>query len=283
LELSFLLGDKKIINDIENAKKQVLTNKKNKDIINLLSPKIYKINNKKDKILEVENLFFSYDKKNNALENINISFYENEITSILGANGSGKSTLSLILSKALKPDKGNIKIKNNFKIGYIFQEASYQILCTKVKDEIAFGPRQLKIDQNKINQIVDRECERFNLNPDDNPINLSSEDLRKLTIGSILAIDSDIIIFDEPTNNLDENEINNLFEIILKLKEDRKTIIFISHDVHLSWKYSQRVILLNEGKLKADGDKYEIMKDENLLKSCNISVPEITKMYDMIK
>ena len=118
------------------------------------------------------------------------------------------------------------------------------------------------------------------MNPEDNPINLSSEDLRKLTIASILAIDTDIIIFDEPTNTLDENEVKDLFEIITQLKELNKTVILISHDTYLSWKYSERIILLKDGCVIADKPKNEIFKDEELLKRCNISIPTITKIYN---
>ena len=282
LEISHILQDNKINNDFDYLIKKIKENKNNNVLMSLISPKKYKENSYNNKILEVSNLSFSYDKKIDVLKNINLSFYENEITSILGANGSGKSTLSLILSQALKNHNGKISIKNNKRIGYVFQEASYQILSTKVSDELAFGPRQLKFAKENIKQIVKRECERFNLNPNDNPINLSSEDLRKLTIGSILAIDADIIIFDEPTNTLDENEIKDLFKIILELKELNKTVILISHDTFLSWKYSERIILLREGQVVTDKSKNETFKDEKLLESCNITVPIESKIYSNI-
>ena len=279
-ELYSIFKDNKIYENFDYLLKKIKDNQNNEDLLNLISPKKYKEKIYNKKILEISNLSFGYDKKVNVLHDINLSFYENQITSILGANGSGKSTLSLIMSKALKIKKGVISIKKNNRIGYIFQESSYQILSTKVKDEIAFGPKQLKFDEQHIQDIVKRECKRFNLNPEDNPINLSSEDLRKLTIASILAIDTDIIIFDEPTNTLDENEVKDLFEIITQLKELNKTVILISHDTYLSWKYSERIILLKDGCVIADKPKNEIFKDEELLKRCNISIPTITKIYN---
>lgn len=279
-ELYSIFKDAKIYENFDYLLKKVKDNKNNKDLISLISPIKYEEKIYDKKILEISNLSFGYDKSVNVLHNINLSFYENQITSILGANGSGKSTLSLIMSKALKIKQGKISIRKNNRIGYVFQEASYQILSTKVKDEIAFGPRQLKFDEQHIEDIVKRECKRFNLNPDDNPINLSAEDLRKLTIGSILAIDTDIIIFDEPTNTLDENEVKDLFEIITQLKKLNKTVILISHDTYLSWKYSERIILLKDGHVIADKPKNEIFKNEELLKSCNISVPTISKIHN---
>ncbi len=281
-ELSNLLNDKNITKNFDHLIKTISQNIENKDVVRLVSPQTYPRKNYDKKILEISDLYFSYNKKDDVLKNINLSFFENQITSILGANGSGKSTLSLILSDALKAQRGKITIAEGHSIGYIFQEASYQILSTKVKDEIAFGPKQLKFTQKKIDKIVKRECYRFNLNPEANPINLSSEDLRKLTISSILAIDADIIIFDEPTNSLDENEIKDLFDIILELKKLNKTIILISHDTYLSWKYSERIILIKEGEIVADGEKSKIFTDEKLLRSCNIANPLVSKIYNTI-
>ena len=273
--------NKKIKNDINYVLKE-LNNLILNDvrILNLINPQRNRNSNNKNEIIEIKNVYFSYDKINNALSNINLNFKENELTAILGANGSGKSTLGLIMSKALKPNKGKILKDKNIKIGYIFQESSYQILATKVGEEIAFGPKQLKIPTNKINNIVNRECKRFNLNKNDNPINLAPEELRKLTIASILAIDSDIIIFDEPTNTLDENEINDLMVIISNLKKQGKTIILITHDIQLAWKYAERLIVMKNGNIIIDDKTDEVMKNEKLLRSCNVSVPDIAKLYN---
>ena len=180
---------------------------KNSNIKDYILPKREKSENVNQNIIQTENLCFSYDKKNNVLNNINLNFKKNELTAILGANGSGKSTLSLVLSYALKPTKGKVIKDKNIKIGYIFQEPSYQILSTTVREELAFGPKQLKFKKDQIDKITLFESERFGLELNQNPINLSPENLRKLTIASILAINPDIIIFDEPTNTLDENEI----------------------------------------------------------------------------
>ena len=166
------------------------------------------------------------------------------------------------------------------KIGYIFQEPSYQILSTSVREELAFGPKQLKFKKEEIDKIVLSESERFDLQLNENPINLSPEDLRKLTIASILAIDTDIIIFDEPTNTLDENEIIKLMKIIEDLKKQGKTIILVTHDIHLAWNYAERLIVMKDGKIEIDGQTDSIMKDENKLRNCNITVPDIAKLYN---
>ena len=253
---------------------------KNSNIKNYILPKRGRNENKNQNIIETKNLCFSYDKKNNVLDNINLSIKKNELTAILGANGSGKSTLSLVLSYALKPSSGKIIKDESVKIGYIFQEPSYQIISTTVKEELAFGPKQLKFEKNKIEEIVSFESERFGLKLNENPINLSPEGLRKLTIASILAIDPDIIIFDEPTNTLDENEITKLMKIIEDLKKIGKTIILITHDIHIAWNYAERLIIMKDGKIKIDGPTDTIMKSEDMLRACNITVPNAAKLYN---
>ena len=124
------------------------------------------------------------------------------------------------------------------------------------------------------------EAKRFDLKLNENPINLSPENLRKLTIASILAIDTDIIIFDEPTNTLDENEITKLMKIIEDLKKQGKTIIMITHDIHLAWNYAERLIVMKDGKIEIDGPTDMIMQNEDKLRNCNITVPNIAKLYN---
>ena len=281
VELGSKFSSDKNFNNIDyylNNLKELIS--KNNNIKNNILPKRENYENTNQNILSAEEISFSYDKKTNVLDNINLSIKKNELTAILGANGSGKSTLSLVLSYALKATKGRVIKDDNIKIGYIFQEPSYQILSTSVREELAFGPKQLKFKEEQIDKIVLSESERFDLKLNENPINLSPEDLRKLTIASILAIDTDIIIFDEPTNTLDENEITKLMKIIEDLKKQGKTIILVTHDIHLAWNYAERLIIMKDGKIEIDGQTDIIMKDENKLRNCNITVPDIAKLYN---
>jgi len=281
VELGSKYSSNKNFNNIEyylNNLKELIS--KNNDIKDYILPKREKIENLNQNIIRTEKICFSYDKKTNVLDNINLSIKKNELTAILGANGSGKSTLSLVLSYALKATKGKVIKDENIKIGYIFQEPSYQILSTSVREELAFGPKQLKFKKEQIDKIVLSESKRFDLKLNENPINLSPEDLRKLTIASILAIDTDIIIFDEPTNTLDENEIIKLMKIIEELKKLGKTIIIITHDIHLAWNYAERLIIMKDGKIEIDGPTDSVMKDEDKLRTCNITLPNAAKLYN---
>ena len=278
VELGSKFSHNKNIEYYLNNLEELISN--NSSIKNYILPKRKGSENLNQSIIRTEKICYSYDKKTNVLNNINLSIKKNELTAILGANGSGKSTLSLVLSYALKATKGRVIKDKNIKIGYIFQEPSYQILSTSVREELAFGPKQLKFEKEKIDQIVLSESKRFNLKLDENPINLSPENLRKLTIASILAINPDIIIFDEPTNTLDENEIIKLMKIIEELKKIGKTIIIITHDIHIAWNYAERLIIMKDGKIEIDGPTDKIMEEENNLRNCNITVPNVAKLYN---
>ena len=281
VELGSKFSSNKNFDNIEyylNNLKELIS--KNNSIKDYILPKREKSENLNQNIIRTEKICFSYDKKTNVLDNINLSIKKNELIAILGANGSGKSTLSLVLSYALKATKGKVIKDENIKIGYIFQEPSYQILSTSVREELAFGPKQLKFEKEQIDKIVLSESKRFDLKLNENPINLSPEDLRKLTIASIIAIDTDIIIFDEPTNTLDENEITKLMKIIEDLKKQGKTIILVTHDIHLAWNYAERLIVMKDGKIEIDGQTDNIMKEEKKLRACNITVPNSAKLYN---
>ena len=281
VELGSKFSSNKNFDNIEyylNNLKELIA--KNNSIKDYILPKREKSENLNQNIIRTEKICFSYDKKTNVLDNINLSIKKNELIAILGANGSGKSTLSLVLSYALKATKGKVIKDENIKIGYIFQEPSYQILSTSVREELAFGPKQLKFEKEQIDKIVLSESKRFDLKLNENPINLSPEDLRKLTIASIIAIDTDIIIFDEPTNTLDENEITKLMKIIEDLKKQGKTIILVTHDIHLAWNYAERLIIMKDGKIEIDGQTDNIMKEEKKLRACNITVPDSAKLYN---
>ena len=281
VELGSKFSSNKNFDNIEyylNNLKELIS--KNNSIKDYILPKRQKSENLNQNIIRTEKICFSYDKKTNVLDNINLSIKKNELIAILGANGSGKSTLSLVLSYALKATKGKVIKDENIKIGYIFQEPSYQILSTSVREELAFGPKQLKFEKEQIDKIVLSESKRFDLKLNENPINLSPEDLRKLTIASIIAIDTDIIIFDEPTNTLDENEITKLMKIIEDLKKQGKTIILVTHDIHLAWNYAERLIIMKDGKIEIDGQTDNIMKEEKKLRACNITVPNSAELYN---
>ena len=234
-----------------------------------------------------------------ALNNINVTFKENKITSIIGKSGSGKTTLIELINALIIPTKGNIqvgsrvisktrKIKNinnlRYKIGLVFQTPEEQFFCKTVKEEIEFGMQYFhksvkSIEKHVSDALIMMELDDSYLNR--NPFTLSSGEMRKVAIASILAFNPKIIILDEPTIGLDNKSKENLIKIIKLLKNRyKKTIIVVSNDTDLLLKISDHVIVLDKGKVVLEGNKYDVFKQD--IEKYSLKRPKITEFEQLV-
>ena len=229
-------------------------------------------------ILEAEELSFAYRPHQWALKGINTTFYRGQFTAILGANGSGKTTLSLLLAKALRPTQGGIRTAPATRVGYVFQEPTLQMLATSVAEEIAFAPRQLGWSPKAVAAAVERELARFRLPPDENPVNLPPAQARLLAIAAILAMDAQVVILDEPTNGLDEIEIQSLMHDLTELQQQGLTLILVTHDVEIACTYAQRLLVMAAGQIQLDGVPHQVMAEAQILQEAKVKPPAIAQL-----
>lgn len=241
--------------------------------------------------------------KKEALKHINLSFEEGKVTSIIGRSGSGKTTMAELMNALLFPTEGTIEIghflltskgvKKNKKIndlrvniGLVFQLPEEQFFNITVKDEISFGMKYFNYKTKDINKRVSDALKMVGLNDDyleRNPLTLSNGEKRKVAIASIIAFNPKIIILDEPTIGLDFESKKNLIQLIRKLKMRlNKTIIVISHDVELVHTISDHIIVLDNGDIITQGDKYTVFKQEELLEQYGLKVPKIIEFSNMV-
>lgn len=241
--------------------------------------------------------------KNEVLKNINVKFSEGEITSIIGRSGSGKTTIAELMNALLYPSEGNINIgsylltsrgiKNNKKInnlrvnvGLVFQFPEEQFFNMTVKEEISFGMKYFNYKTKDIDKRVSDALKMVGLDDnylERNPFTLSNGEKRKVAIASIIAFNPKVIILDEPTIGLDSISKKNLLQLIRKLKQRlNKTIILISHDIELVHQVSDYVIVLDKGNVIAEGDKYSVFKQEEMLKKYGIKVPKIIEFSNKV-
>jgi energy-coupling factor transport system ATP-binding protein len=241
--------------------------------------------------------------KNEVLKNINVKFGEGEITSIIGRSGSGKTTIAELMNALLYPSEGNINIgsylltskgiKNNKKInnlrvnvGLVFQFPEEQFFNMTVKEEISFGMKYFNYKTKDIDKRVSDALKMVGLDDnylERNPFTLSNGEKRKVAIASIIAFNPKVIILDEPTIGLDSISKKNLLQLIRKLKQRlNKTIILISHDIELVHQVSDYVIVLDKGTVIAEGDKYSVFKQEEMLKKYGIKVPKIIEFSNKV-
>ena len=255
-------------------------------------------------MIEVENLSFSY-QNNKVLKNISFSIEKGEYLCIIGKNGSGKSTLAKLLAALIFQQEETIKIsgydtKNqkdllNIRkiVGIIFQNPEEQIISTTVFDEVIFALENLAIPREYIKEIAEKALKNLNLleYKDRLTYQLSGGEKQRLAIASILAMGTEILIFDEATSMLDPVGKKEVLRIMKELNSQGKTIIHITHDRDDILEAS-KVMLLSEGEIKYLGSPYKVFDDDiafllkikNILEKHNIKVEdENINMEDLVK
>lgn len=227
-------------------------------------------------MIRVEDLTHIYNPDSDpvkAINNIEINIEKGSNTVILGENGSGKTTLVKHFNGLLKPSNGNVIVdgdntKDNSiaemsrKVGFVFQNPEHQIFEKNVLEEIKFGPNNLDID------VGDRIDEILRLMDiveykERSPHNLSGGEKQRLAIASILIMDPDYLVLDEPTTGLDLKGMNRILDIIDELKDRDKTVITVTHDLELA-KHADEVLVLKNGEIKMKGSPEEVLGSEKL-------------------
>lgn len=251
---------------------------------------------KKNSILQVRNLCFSYGKKKNTLDDLSFTINKGDIVSLVGPNGAGKSTLAKLLCGFIRPTSGEIildneDIKNKSikeiaeKIGFCLQNPNAMISKTSVKEEVAFGLRLRNVKEEVIIEKSNKILEICGLYPFRNwPIAaLSYGQKRRVTIASILILDPQILILDEPTAGQDYKHYTEIMEFIKSLnKKLNLTILMISHDMHLIQEYTDRTLVIANGKLLADTSANELFANSKLLEKASLTETSLYKLAKKI-
>ena len=232
-------------------------------------------------MLEIKNLNYSYLDGKKALKDINIKIDDNETIGIVGANGAGKSTLIKTIVGIFLTDQGEIivdgekvtkKTLNSIrkKVGVVFQNPDDQLFMNKVYDDIAFGPRNYKLTEEKVKEKVEKVMKELNIEnlKDRSPNNLSGGEKRKVAIATVLSMEPSIILFDEPTSFLDPKGKRILIET---LKGINTTKIIATHDLDMVKDNCKRVIVLKEGQVVADGKPKEILNNIDFMEKCELA------------
>ncbi len=244
-------------------------------------------------------------KKNDfvaALHNINLDIAkDDEFVAIVGQTGSGKSTLVSHMNALLLPTSGEVKIfdyvitpkkrKNpklkpiRKRIGFVFQFPEYQLFEETVLKDIMFGPKNFGIKEEEAKTKALQAAKLLGISDElltKSPFNLSGGQMRKVAIAGILAYNPDILLLDEPTRGLDPKTASEVMAIFNKInKEYHKTIIVITHDMNLVYKYANRVIGMKDGQIHFDGKPLDLFSS-NIYKECHLAKPDILALVDYL-
>jgi cobalt/nickel transport system ATP-binding protein len=234
-------------------------------------------------IVELKDVRFSYPDGTEALKGVSFRILHGESVGIAGANGAGKTTLLLNLNGHLLPSGGEISIGDipltkktrqeiRKKVGFVFQRPDDQLFMPTVYEDVAFGPINLGVPPERVDERVEDALEKVSCLHLINrpPHRLSEGQKRAVAIATVIAMNPDILVMDEPASNLDPKSRRQLIKL---LKNFKHTKIIASHDLDLVLDLCERCIVIKDGKVVADGPSEEVLLNEQLLEENNLELP----------
>ena len=242
-------------------------------------------------ILSADHISFQYTKKRKILQDISFSIREGEMVSIVGTNGAGKSTLAKVICGFVKEDEGTLYYsgedmsdwtikERSVKIGYVMQNPNQMICKPMIYDEVALGLRIRGVPEEEIEPKVDKALKICGLSPFKKwPVSaLSFGQKKRVTIASVLVMEPQILILDEPTAGQDYHHYTEIMEFLKSLNSQGVTIIMITHDMHLMLEYTPHAIVISGGKKIGDASAVDILTDEDIAERANLKV---TSLYEL--
>lgn len=239
-----------------------------------------------DSMIELKEISYQYPTSQKpTLQNVSFSIQKGEFCSIIGPNGAGKTTLCNVI-RGFIPHfykgnlQGDVRIDGKstkdlsigelaLKVGFVFQNPFTQVsgVAETVFEEIAFGLENLGVEADEIHERVEKvlQLTRIQSLRDRNPFELSGGQLQRVALASIIVMEPEILVIDEPTSQLDPEGTEEVFEIIKLMKEQQKTIVLVEHKMELIAEFADHVVLIDEGKVILDGTKEEVLTHEKVL------------------
>lgn len=241
-------------------------------------------------MIQIMDVNFSYETGIEALKNINLSITSGEAVAFIGPNGSGKSTVMKLLNGLITPDKGkflfdNIEVTskklndNEFskvfhkRIGFIFQNSDTQLFCSSVYDEIAFGPRQMGMEDKEVEKRVEDILEFLDIKKlkHRQPYHLSGGEKKKVAIASVLVLNPEVLVLDEPMNGLDPRTKRFIRDLMINLNKAGKTILCSTHDFeYVKDVFKRAVVFSTDHTIIRDDDYNKVILDTDFLYENNI-------------
>ncbi|MHA1441571.1 MAG: energy-coupling factor ABC transporter ATP-binding protein [Candidatus Heimdallarchaeota archaeon] len=238
-------------------------------------------------MIEFNDVTFTYDKDlDNAIENINFTIAKGEFVAIIGNNGAGKTTLVKHINGLLKPNTGSVLIcgedikktplsKMATLVGLAFQNPIHQLFAETVKKELELGPKNLGISEEEREEISKKIAEQLHIVHllDRSPLELSGGEQRLASIASVLTMNQQILVLDEPSYGQDYNQKKRLGGFLKEISESGITVVIVSHDINFVQEFADRIIVLVDGKIIADGEKTEILTKKEIYEKTDLLQP----------
>ena len=243
-------------------------------------------------VLTCDHVSHSY-KGDRALKTISMTLKKEEVMVLCGPNGSGKTTLLKLFAGILPPDSGKITLfgkalnrktrKEAFRhVAFLFQDPNDQLFCTHVREDIAYGPKNLGLEPAEIDRLVDTAMNLMEVSHlAHRPIHrLSHGEMKRVGLAGLIAMRPPLILLDEPTAGLDPASANHLVDLIRHLNSHHGyTLVMVTHDVNVAAALAKRIVILDEGEIIADGSPRDILTDKHLLETARLEPPILTRLF----
>jgi energy-coupling factor transporter ATP-binding protein EcfA2 len=242
-------------------------------------------------LIEFQNVHYSYKGESAALRGVNLTIHAGELVAILGRNGSGKTTLARHIIGLLQPAQGRVIVGGRDvaatptheltqQIGFCFQNPNHQIVSFKVRDEMTFGLKAHNIDPAEFDGRIQRALELVNLLDvlDAEIFDLGKGQKQRLALASVLTLNPQILVIDEPTTGQDPQMTKEIFDIIKHLNDLGTTVLMITHRVDYAAAYAHRAIVMNRGEVAFDGPVLDLISNLEIMRANALELPDITKL-----
>jgi len=243
-----------------------------------------------DVAIELDGVSFSYSD-DAALAEVSLQVSHGEFLAILGPNGSGKSTMCKLMMGLLRPQNGRVEVNGRDigimraseiagQIGYLYQNPDSQIFADTVFDEVAFGPRNLGRTAGEIEKLVTEALAITELTGSEgkDPFALTRGERQRVALAAVLACQPDIIVFDEPTTGLDVPQQEAMMQLLKRLRTEGRTVIVVTHHTEIALRYADRLVLLTDGEIAADGPVRAVVADSNSFRNAAQVVPPLVEV-----
>ena len=241
--------------------------------------------------IQVDNVSYTYPYGANALEDVTINIRKNEFVAIIGQNGAGKSTLLKNVTGLIRPTKGRILVNGKdvlnqkiheiaYDIGFVLQNPDRQLFADTVEKEVSYALVNAGLPEDDVRQRVEKALREVELQDKKGefPPALSKGDRAKVVIASVIAMDTDVVILDEPTSGQDFKGCYQIMNIARNLHEMGKTIIYVTHAMSLVVEFSQRTIVMMDRKVLMDDKTSEVFKYPDTLAKTHIKLPQVCSL-----
>ncbi len=252
-----------------------------------------------NEIIRLEDISFSYSVKTPfetaALQNINIGFEKGKITGLIGHTGSGKSTLVQLLNGLIRPERGRVLLDGRdiwekpkeitavrFRVGLVMQYPEYQLFAETVREDIAFGPKNMKLSEEEIAQRV-KEAAAFVGMPEElldrSPFDLSGGQQRRAAIAGVVAMKPDVLVLDEPAAGLDPRGRRQILSGLAEYgRSSGTTVILVSHSMEDMAHYCDNVVVMDHAEILMAGSVYEVFSRSEELLAAGLDIPQVAKI-----